>query len=160
MNSRQLAYMGLFIALSFVGAQIKIQGSVAFDSMPAFLVALIISPVAGGIVGILGHMLTAVTSGFPLTLPIHMVVGVLMGITCYLFGYLSKKGKKYIAVIVAFLLNGPISLGVSAYIMYALGYEFAGVALFSFLIVPLSIAAILNIVIAVVVEPFLIRKKY
>ena len=50
-STLNLVLLALFIALSAVGANIKVMGSIAFDSMPAFLAAMLLRPVAGAIVG-------------------------------------------------------------------------------------------------------------
>lgn len=51
----KLTYGGVLIALSAVGALIKISGTIALDSMPGFFAALFLGPSAGAIVGGLGH---------------------------------------------------------------------------------------------------------
>lgn len=62
MKLRNLILTALFVALSFVGANMKIVGSIAFDSMPGFLGALILGPLYGAAIGSIGHFLTAATS--------------------------------------------------------------------------------------------------
>jgi uncharacterized membrane protein len=115
MKTRKLVLTALFIALSFVGANIKVMGSIAFDSMPGFLGTLMLGPVYGAIIGAAGHFLTALLSGFPMTIPVHMVIMVGMAITMAAFGFVYNKfsEKKYgtiIAIITAILINGPILL--------------------------------------------------
>lgn len=155
LQTRDIAIMAFLIALSAIGAQLKIQGTIAFDSMPAFVAALLFSPLVGALVGILGHLLTAVTSGFPMTLPIHLLIALMMGVTCFSFGFLAKKFNLVIAALVGFLLNGPITLFLAVYAMQLLGAQFSGMPLFMVLIIPLSIAAFLNILLALVIVPFL-----
>ena len=51
MNVRTISTLAVFIALSVVGAFIKIPspiGSMALDSFPALLAAALLGPVAGG----------------------------------------------------------------------------------------------------------------
>lgn len=157
MGTKQMVTMAALIAMSYIGAQIKIQGSIAFDALPAFLAAIILSPVAGAIVGIFGHLVSALTSGFPMTLPVHLMIAAMMGVTCFAFGWVkslsTSKLNTVLAVVVGFLLNGPVSLWITAYFMQIIGAEFAGMALFMVMIVPLSIAAFLNIIIAVSIAP-------
>ncbi len=86
MKTRTLVIAAMLIALSFIGANIKISGSIAFDSMPAFFGALVLGPVAGGIIGLIGHLLTAVFSGFPFGLPVHIIVAVMMYIAVHCLG--------------------------------------------------------------------------
>ncbi len=76
--SKKLVYMAVLIALSYIGSLIKITGTIAFDSFPAFFGALALGGVYGGIIGFLGHLFTAFLSGFPFTLPIHLVIAVMM----------------------------------------------------------------------------------
>ena len=117
-TTRNLVLMALFIALSFVGAQLKIFSTVAFDSLPAFLATLLMGPFFGAIVAIIGHLLTALTSGFPMTLPVHCVIALGMGLTMvatwYAFTLVKKISNEYVgliaAVIVAGLFNGPVLL--------------------------------------------------
>ncbi|MDT8717361.1 ECF transporter S component [Clostridium sp. 19966] len=117
MKLRKLILMALFIAISFIGANIKIAGTIAFDSMAGFLGTLILGPAYGALIGAAGHFLTAVTSGFPLSLPVHLIVMVDMALTMYIFGVLyrsiSKKNSRLamvIASIAGIMINGPISI--------------------------------------------------
>lgn len=117
-NTRNLVLMALFIALSFVGAQLKVFSTVAFDSLPAFLATLLMGPIYGAIVAIIGHLLTALTSGFPMTLPVHLVIALGMGLTMvatwYTFTLVKKISNEYVgliaAVIMAGIFNGPVLL--------------------------------------------------
>lgn len=117
MKIRELVLTSLFIALSFIGANIKVLGTIAFDSMPGFLGTLILGPVYGAVIGALGHFLTALTSGFPLTLPVHLLLMITMALTMLGFGFVYKKFSKInilismiLSVIAGTLLNGPVSL--------------------------------------------------
>jgi uncharacterized membrane protein len=137
----KITLLALFIAMAAVGANIKIFGSVAFDSMPAFLAAALLGGPYGAIAGILGHLFSALLSGFPLTLPMHLVIAAEMGIICFVTGYICNNIKLpipkndtarqsvqiFIAMILAFLLNGFVSplilivwpgMGLSVYFLY------------------------------------------
>jgi hypothetical protein len=70
----RIVLLALFIALCAVGANIKIMGSIAFDSLPAFLAAMLIGGKEGAIAGAAGHLFSALLAGFPLTLPMHLAV--------------------------------------------------------------------------------------
>lgn len=117
-NTRNLVFMALFIALSFIGAQLKIFSTVAFDSLPAFLATLLMGPIYGAIVAIIGHLLTALTSGFPMSAPVHGVIALGMGLTMvttwYAFTLVKKISNEYLGlisfVIIAGLFNGPVLL--------------------------------------------------
>jgi len=120
-NTKTLVLTALFIALSFVGSYVKIFGTIAFDSLPGFLAALLLGPVYGAAIGFLGHLCTALTSGFPLSLPMHVVIAVAMAITMLGFGhtYILLKNKVtqtnnlIITGIVGVILNGPVTLAIS-----------------------------------------------
>src|SRR5690554_4007232 len=102
-KTRRLVYTAILVALSFVGAQVKIMGSIALDSLPAFFAALLLGPTSGAIVGGLGHLLTAMTSGFPMTLPIHILLIFTMGFVCCLYGYLNSRINLTLNSIIAIL---------------------------------------------------------
>lgn len=152
LTTKKLVLAGLMIAISVVLSmpQFKINGSIGFDAMPAFLGAVILGPVLGGIIGIVGHMASAVLTGFPLSPAVHLVIAVFMFFACASFGYVREKVNKYVAAIVAFLLNAPITLAVAALIMSG-GVMEAFTAIFIGFIPTLSIAAAINILIAEVV---------
>lgn len=157
-NTKKLVMAALLLALSVVGAQIKIFGSIAFDSAPAFMAAIFISPLIGGVIGLLGHLMSAATSGFMFTIPIHLVIGVMMFVSCYAFGIAYQKINAFTGILVGLILNGPISLAVTALAMFSMmGIPVMGIILSpgienTWVTVPLvlvlSIAALLNILIA------------
>lgn len=147
----KLTYCGMLIGLSAVGAMIKISGSIAFDSMPGFFAALFLGPWAGAIVAGLGHLLTALTSGFPLTIPMHLVLVLEMGLFAYLFGIIYKKRGSIVASIVAIILNGPVASLLAVPMSIILRLPFSGWALFGVVIVPLTLASIANVLLAVIV---------
>jgi len=156
-NTKHLVLTALFIALSFVGANIRIFGSIAFDSLPAFLAALLLGPIYGAVIGFIGHLLTAIMSGFPLGVPLHFAIAISMAITMIVFGYsyrvlknkVRETGNLAITGIIGVLLNGPVSLGISmgtlalmAGVEIALGLTM----LFPFLL----LASIINVVISII----------
>lgn len=153
MKTRKLVITALFIAISFLGANIKIMGTIAFDSMSGFLGCLILGPIYGAIIGALGHFLTAATSGFPYTLPVHMLIMLDMALTMFFFGIIHKnfsKVNRYIgivaAAIVAIIINGPVSV---LMLVPIIGWG-------TIAILPiLCLAAFLNILIAYIVYEFL-----
>ena len=87
LDVKRLVVMALCIALSFVGSFLKISGTIAFDALPAFYAAIVLGPLFGGIVGFFGHFFTALSSGFPFTLPIHLVIAVSMFFSCFVCSY-------------------------------------------------------------------------
>ncbi|MFZ3588605.1 ECF transporter S component [Bacillus sp. DJP31] len=94
-KTRIYAYLVMFLSLSVVGAGIKIPlgiSSLALDSAPALLAAIILGPIYGAIVGGLGHLLSAFFGGLPLG-PFHALIAVEMAGILYLFGLLFKFCK-------------------------------------------------------------------
>ncbi|MGL5068848.1 MAG: ECF transporter S component [Sarcina sp.] len=150
-KAKILTSAGMLIGLSAVLANFKVLGSSAFDSMPAFLAGIIINPVIGGIVGLLGHLFTGLTSSFPLTLPIHLIIALEMMITVYIFSKVYKINK-ILGIGVAILLNGPISVLITgiAHNVFVGGIPLIG--FFSTMVIPLTLAGMINIVIASIIE--------
>lgn len=145
MKVRKLVRIALLVALSVVGANIKIPsilGTPAFDSMPGYFAAAVLGGKEGALIAALGHIFTALTAGFPLTLPVHLLTALEMGICAYVFGVLFRKTNHLIAIIVAVVLNGvgaPVAM-----------IPIMGMGVFYALVTPLLIASGLNIVIAAV----------
>lgn len=117
MKTKKLTITAMFIALCFIGANIKIAGTIAFDSLPAFLGTLMLGPVYGAVIGMIGHFLTAATSGFPFGLPAHLMIMCDMALTMALFGMTFKMLRKKnemlayaVSAIVAVIINGPVSV--------------------------------------------------
>jgi len=92
-SPRRVARVAILVALSGVGAFIKIPsptGTVALDAAPGYLAAVAFSPLEGGVVGALGHLISAATAGFPLGLPIHLIIAAEMFVFAWLFGLLAR----------------------------------------------------------------------
>lgn len=155
---RMITTSGLLIALSAIGAMIKIQGTIAFDSMPGYFAALFISPAAGAVVIALGHLLTAFTSGFPMTIPMHLLLMGLMAIIAYIFGVLGRKTNGIVSCTVATLLNGPVATVISAFVATLLVLPFSGMPMFYALVIPLTIASGANIILAYVVHKVISKR--
>jgi len=156
-NTKHLVLAALFIALSFIGANLRIFSSIAFDSLPAFLAALLLGPFYGAVIGFVGHFLTALLSGFPLSIPLHIVIAMSMAITMLGFGFTHKALKKkmqaakslIITGIIGVLLNAPISLGFSIgalALMAGMEIALGLIALFPFLL----LASIVNVVLSII----------
>ena len=142
----------VLIALSFVGSMIKIPGTtIALDAMPGFFAALYLGPLMGGIVALLGHLLTALMSSFPLSLPLHLIIMLEMGVTAYAFGWIYKKSNAILAIIVGILLNGIISPLVLVPITSMMNLPLSGMAFFMAMALPLSIVGGANILLAYVI---------
>lgn len=148
---RTYLLMSLFIALSAVLANIKIFSSIAFDSLPAFLGALIISPIAGGIIGALGHFITAFTTGFPFTLPIHLLVMLQMFLLVFLFGWSYKKWGMTLSILLAIIINGPVMAFVTGVFTQLLVGGITAYQFFLMLVFPLTLGGGVNVAIACLV---------
>lgn len=138
LNLRTLCLLALFCALCALGAQVHIYSSVALDALPAFLAAFLLGGVPGAIVGVLGHLLTALVSGFPMTVPLHLVVAVEMAAICYVAGQLARKRSWWLAAGVAFVLNALVSP------LVLLVWPGMGMAVFLVLLPSLALGSAIN----------------
>ncbi|MBU5485604.1 ECF transporter S component [Clostridium sp. MSJ-11] len=165
MRTKKLVLTALFIALSFVGSNLKVMGTIAFDSMPGFLGALMLGPVYGAIIGGIGHFLTALTSGFPLSLPVHLITMIGMAVTMTAFTFVYKfVGRKnqlagmVLSTIVGVIINGPLTL----LVLTPLLLPVMGKAGILGLVPVLSLVAAINAIVALLVYKLLPRsmKEY
>ncbi len=143
MNVRKLVFTALLIAMSAVGGFIKIPsptGTVAFDSLPGYLAAALLGGWGGAVVGAFGHLISAWTVSFPLSIALHLLIAVQMAVFVSVFGYLFRKGYRILAVIVGVLLNGIVAP--------AMLIPFLGTGIFAALLVPLTVGSAINIVLA------------
>jgi len=153
--TKKLTITALFIAISFIGANISVFGSIAFDSLPAFLAALLLGPWYGAAIGFLGHLFTAITSGFPLSVPLHLVIAVGMAVTMLGFGFcyrllankVSEKLNFVITGIVGIVLNAPVSLSLSMAALAVIAGKEAALGLLTMLPV-LTLVSVVNITMA------------
>lgn len=147
-SARRVAIIAVFVALSAVGALIKIPspiGQIGLDSFPGYFCALAFGFPEGAIVISIGHLLSAAVTGFPLTIPFHLAIAVSMaGVAC-VFRLVGRKGTivaVVIAVIVGSLLN---SFGLALWLL-----PLGGWGLYVANIVPLLIASAINAAIAAI----------
>ncbi|MEE3955230.1 ECF transporter S component [Peribacillus frigoritolerans] len=147
MDVRKISAIAIFIALSAVGAMIKIPspiGSIALDSFPALLAAIILGPVSGAIVAGLGHIISAFIGGMTLG-PFHFLIMVEMAVLTWMFSILYINGKKVGAFLLFFISN--------AFVL-ALPFAFLISPGFYTLLVPgLTVATAVNVVLAVLLLP-------
>lgn len=142
-NVKTMTLVAMLIALSAVGALIKVFNTVAFDSMPGYFAALYLGGWYGAIVISLGHMLTAITSGFPLGLINHIYIALQMAVYAYLFKFFYNKFNIYAAVIAGTILNGPVA---ALLFIPVFGWGF-----FAGWVLPLTIASFANVFLAALV---------
>jgi uncharacterized membrane protein len=155
-NLSKMVICALCIALAYLLAYVKIPGTtIALDSLPGFLGALLLGPWWGAAIGALGHMFSAILTGFPYTLPVHILTALLMGVCMLCFGLtyraLFRKNRilaNVVAGIVAVLINGPLDVLVLS--PFLLGMMGGWAPLIAFCGV-LTIASAVNVAIALVV---------
>ncbi|MCQ6279215.1 ECF transporter S component [Bacillus sp. EB600] len=147
MKGKMLSLLALFIALSAVGAAIKIPavvGSVALDASPALLAAALVGAGPGAVVGAFGHLLSALLSGFPLG-PMHLLIAAEMAVLAWIFGVLYKNNKKIIAGLV-FIFGNAFVAPIPFIFLMNIGFYIS--------IVPsLLIGSIINTLISLVLIP-------
>ena len=144
MNIRTMTAYALLIALCAIGGQIHFGVySIGFDSSPAFVGALMLGPVTGAVLGALGHIATAASTGFPLSVPIHVAIAIIMAGTGASIGYITKRMTSsfsyVVSGIVGYIINVGIGLAVIAWMMQ-------GIDVVAILFVPLSLSYALNYV--------------
>ncbi|MHA6252614.1 ECF transporter S component [Oceanobacillus sp. CAU 1775] len=111
MQTKKLSILALFIGLSIIGSMIKVPaviGSVALDAFPALVVAVLLGKNYGAIVGMMGHLMSALIGGLPLG-PMHLLIAIEMAIIIWIFGMLYQSNKKYLAGGSFVILNGIIA---------------------------------------------------
>ena len=144
MNIRTMTAYALLIALCAIGGQIHFGVySIGFDSSPAFVGALMLGPVAGTVLGALVHIATAGSTGFPLSVPIHVAIAIIMAGTVASIGYITKRMTSSLSYVVSgivgYIINVGIGLAVIAWMMQS-------IEVVAILFVPLSLAYALNYV--------------
>ncbi len=150
-TTTKLVYISMLIAISFIGSLIKIQGTIALDSMPGFFAAIFLGPIEGALVASIGHLLTAMSSGFPLTVPIHLIITLEMAIIVYLFGIIYKHTNGIMACISGILLNGVAMVFVLAPFTTWLGLPLKGKSFIYAMVAPLTLASAVNVILAYVI---------
>lgn len=146
---RKLILTAMVAAICAVGAMIKVPtliSTAALDSAPAFLGVVFLSPILAGVAGLIGHFITALTSGFPLG-PLHIIIAVEMLIVVWVFGVMHKKGMHFWKWPVALLLNGIVA---PLPFYFIISPAFFWGALGSILM-----ATVINLIIVAVVMPIL-----
>lgn len=153
MNNRtkELTFTAIMIALSVILSYVPIPGfpTLSFDSLPGYFVAVFLNPVLGGIVATVGHLATALIHGFPLGFPSHLIIAFSMFVAAYALGKIYVKKYQYtivFAVAVATVLNIYLSM---PFMVYLLGVPFSVLAPLQ---VPLLIASLVNIILAVIIS--------
>jgi len=145
LSVKRVAYIAIFIALSAVGAMIKIPspaGTIGLDSAPGYFCALAFGTVEGVSVIFIGHLLTAGIVGFPLGLPLHLFIALQMGVWAVAFRWVTRKFGFIPGTVAAVLLNGVVS----AFTLFFIGGMGAVLGVMPFLIA----GSLINVVVAAV----------
>ncbi len=154
LHVKRIAIMAVFIALSAVGALIKIPspvGTIGLDSAPGFFSAVAFGSIEGAVIIALGHMLTAAVAGFPLTIPIHIFIAIQMALWALAFRWANNTFGKVAAVVTGIVLNGVVS----SFTMMIIGGWGAVIGIMPFLVVGSAI----NVIIAVMAYSIIKRSK-
>ncbi len=149
MNTKKITIVGVLIALCVVGSLISVPspaGTVAFDSLPGYVAAGLFGPFIGGIVGSIGHLINAGLKSFALGVPSHLIIACFMFLAMAVYGILYRMNK-VLAIVVATFINGPLSL-VPFYFMVGPGFAIG-------MIIPLTVASLVNILLATIIIPSL-----
>jgi len=151
---KSITITSMFIAISAILSNFKIWGSVSFDAAPAFLASYLLGGTYGAFVGVIGHLVAAMTSGFPLSFPLHIIIALEMGLICYISGFLFKdKGKMFfITPILTFLLNSFVAP------LILIFWKDMGLNVYIAMLLPLTIVSFANVLVAVLLYPML--KKF
>ncbi|WP_338450777.1 ECF transporter S component [Niallia oryzisoli] len=150
MNIKKISLISLFIALSVIGASIKIPAivsSVALDMVPALTAGVILGSLPGALVALFGHLVSALIGGMPLG-PFHFLIAVEMALLVWLFTFIYGKGKRTIASILFVIGNAFVSPLPFLFIM--------GSGFYIGMIPSLLIGAVLNTVLALLLAPRLV----
>lgn len=151
--TRRMAVLALLIALSALGAYVKIgPGTIAFDSAAGFVAALLLGPVSGAAVCALGHLASALVTGFPLTLPFHLMVAAAMAVVGAVGGLVARRAGPTAGAIALTVANGVGAPAILSLLPNPLGLQ-----LFAVLAAPLTLAAAANAAVALVLVAALRR---
>ena len=154
-GTRRLAFLGVLIALSVVGANIKLgPWSIALDSTPGFLAALIFGPAAGALVSAAGHLAVAVATGFPLTPVFHLFVAVTMAGVGAVGGLTAARFGRPVAAAAIVIANGVVAPALLSLLPNPMGR-----ALFMAMVLPLTLAAAVNALLALMLATALQRSR-
>ncbi|XJS10947.1 ECF transporter S component [Aerococcaceae bacterium WGS1372] len=145
MKTKQLVLVSFLIALTIIGGHVKVFGSIALDLAPSMVGTLLLNPVLGMFLAFSGHLISALIAGFPLTLPVHLIISVMMSLTMFVYGKIrvhntNKKTIIILSDIVAFVFN--------VFIAQLPLIPLLGLPILASLTPALALASILNIITA------------
>ncbi|MBI9092794.1 MAG: hypothetical protein JEZ12_26560 [Desulfobacterium sp.] len=142
---KRIAYMAVFIALSAVGAMVKIPspvGTIGLDSAPGYFCGLAFGYMEGVCVIFMGHLITAGVMGFPMGIPLHLFIALQLAVWVTAFAWVTRRFGSIPGAVIAILLNGVVS----AFTMVLVGGMGAVLGTMPFLIA----GSLVNVAIAVI----------
>lgn len=149
-KTQKIVFCALLIALSYLGSMVKIFGSVALDALPAYFGALFLGGPVGALVGAIGHLFSAALSGFPMTIPMHILVALCMALACWAYSWFTKKTNIIVSSVIAILINGVVMTFLSGLLAVALGISPSVMGFVLPMLAPLCIASAVNVIVAAV----------
>lgn len=147
MSTGKLSLLALFIALSVIGASIKIPaivGSIALDAFPALLASVLLGKHHGAIIAGFGHIVSALIAGMMLG-PMHVIIAVEMAVMVWFFCVIYQSGKKKSAGLF-FILSNSLLAPLPMILLFSWEFYYA-------LLPSLFIGAAFNTVLALVLIP-------
>jgi len=148
---RVILVVTIFSLVSFLGAFVKFggAGSIALDSWASFFVAAFFGPMYGGAVAAIGHLLSALTGGFPFTPPVHALVALLQFSWACIFGLITRRSNSIPGIVGASVLAVGLN-GVAAPLIIGTVFTQLKPAMIS-LIPVLALASAVNVLLATAV---------
>jgi uncharacterized membrane protein len=153
-NAIRIATLAIMMALCVVAAMIPIpspSGTIALDLSPAYFMALYAGPINGLIIAIFGHMAVALRAGFPLTVPVHIGIGIAAAGVGSALWYFNRKlfpSRPDLSLIIAIIIA---ILGNTFGTNILLSYIFIGVAMAIGTVPPIFIGSSANVIIGSIV---------
>lgn len=138
-----LLRLALGVALAYIGSLVNVPivvTTLALDSLPGFCYALLFSGGEGAVVAAVGHLITAALRGFPYGIPVHIGIMLGMALAAWLLGVIAAKSKQWLGMLAALVVNGLL---LPAALIPLLGVPFFAVS-----VLPLTVAAAINLVLA------------
>lgn len=151
---QQAARLIVFIVLSALGAMAKLPGplgAITLEAAPGYFAALAFSWGEGALVAGLGSLLSALLSGFPLGMLVHLYTAAQASLwaTCLRLAY--ERGGPVLALLATIFLAGVVAA--------ALSWPLGGAALVTSSLAPLILAAAVNVFLGTAFYVVLMRSK-
>ncbi|HHY37091.1 MAG TPA: ECF transporter S component [Firmicutes bacterium] len=146
--------MAFFILLSLGGSILRLPlptGPVALETFPGYLAALIYGWVDGALVAGLSHLLVAAVGGFPLGIWLHLLAALQMALWAACLWYINDRAGLLTGIIAITILHSLVS------VIYTL--PIWNMVMFSGLLLPLAMAAAVNLFLAGLVSRLVAGRK-